>query len=285
MPEGTCKACAAPLGDSDQGRVCSPCKWRNRPKIPCSLCGGPTGWPINSKKVGPAPRCRACVRANPEHGKAATYNKRGCRCAPCREAWNAECRRHQAAARRRGWRRSDREIIGATCVGCGESVRGNFKKDAPWHQACRQRAERIERRRQSARDRLAAASEGTRGWGTITSGPCGWCGTAFTVRANVPAGFCSRGCRTSERARRRGRFKIRPADRLAIYERDGWVCQLCMTPVDREAHYLDDQAPSLDHIECRSWALIPDHSPENLRLAHRLCNSFRGDESWPLNVA
>jgi hypothetical protein len=42
---------------------------------------------------------------------------------------------------------------------------------------------------------------------------------------------------------------------------------------------LDDWAPSLDHIEPQSWALIPDHSPANLRLAHRWCNSVRGDLS------
>lgn len=70
------------------------------------------------------------------------------------------------------------------------------------------------------------------------------------------------------------------AVRLEVYERDGWVCQLCDGPVDRDAHYLDPWSPTLDHIECQSWVLVPDHSPENLRLAHRWCNSVRGDERF-----
>lgn len=42
---------------------------------------------------------------------------------------------------------------------------------------------------------------------------------------------------------------ISRADRLAVYERDQWTCQLCRGPVD----------------------------PANLRLAHRSCNSARGN--------
>lgn len=72
------------------------------------------------------------------------------------------------------------------------------------------------------------------------------------------------------------RANVRGRVRLAIYERDDWTCQLCREPIDREVHYLDDWAPSLDHIEPQSHALIPDHSPTNLRTAHRWCNAVRG---------
>ena len=68
------------------------------------------------------------------------------------------------------------------------------------------------------------------------------------------------------------------ADRLAIYERDGWICQLCGGPVDQALHFNDRMAATLDHIEPQSAALIPDHSPENLRLAHRACNSRRNNK-------
>jgi hypothetical protein len=40
---------------------------------------------------------------------------------------------------------------------------------------------------------------------------------------------------------------------------------------------LSDYAASLDHIIPQSMQLIPDHSPSNLRLVHRWCNSARGD--------
>jgi 5-methylcytosine-specific restriction endonuclease McrA len=65
--------------------------------------------------------------------------------------------------------------------------------------------------------------------------------------------------------------------RLAIYERDDWTCQLCGDPVDMDADpQRDDLAPSLDHIVPRSLQAIPDHSDQNLRLAHRGCNARRG---------
>ncbi len=67
---------------------------------------------------------------------------------------------------------------------------------------------------------------------------------------------------------------IMPKRRLALYERDGWVCGICGLPVDRDAHYLDDMAPSLDHIVPRSMG--GGHESEKLRTAHRVCNSRRG---------
>lgn len=112
------------------------------------------------------------------------------------------------------------------------------------------------------------------------AGPCSWCETPFVF--NQPAArFCSTRCSARHHEAKSGRrFIISPRRRLAIYERDGWTCQLCMEPVDRDLMSTDpinDWAPSLDHIECQSWALVPDHSDANLRLAHRWCNAVRGD--------
>lgn len=121
----------------------------------------------------------------------------------------------------------------------------------------------------------------------FVSASCAWCGEGFIfdrrITGNV-AKHCSARCtKAAGKARHRalkGQFSISPRERLRIYERDGWMCQLCGDPVDKTLHFLADMAASLDHIECQSWALVPDHSAENLRLAHRLCNSLRGDESW-----
>lgn len=74
------------------------------------------------------------------------------------------------------------------------------------------------------------------------------------------------------------RWWINPVRRQAIYVRDGWVCQLCFEPVDRTLdHQIDPMGATLDHIDCQSWTDNPDHSNENLRLAHRSCNSARGN--------
>lgn len=118
----------------------------------------------------------------------------------------------------------------------------------------------------------------------FAAGVCAWCQEQFVQNRNVTgiiARFCSAGCarryhRAQER-QRKGQFSIARSARLAIYERDGWTCQLCREPVDSTLHWSDNMAASLDHIECQSWALIPDHSPANLRLAHRLCNALRSD--------
>lgn len=117
-------------------------------------------------------------------------------------------------------------------------------------------------------------------WGVITQGPCAWCGEAFTSMSGT-ARYCSVQCsRYASRERSGRRFIVSPRLRQEIYDRDDWTCQLCMEPIDREAHYLDDWAPSLDHVTPQSHMLIPDHSPANLRTAHRWCNSVRGDGTW-----
>lgn len=69
---------------------------------------------------------------------------------------------------------------------------------------------------------------------------------------------------------------IAPTERRALYERDNWTCQLCHEPIDPSAHWNSNYAPSLDHIVPQSHMLIPDHTPSNLRTAHRVCNSRRG---------
>ena len=65
------------------------------------------------------------------------------------------------------------------------------------------------------------------------------------------------------------------AVRLAIYERDGWVCQLCGGPVDAALSPNDRMGATLDHVVPQSVRV--DHSSANLRLAHRACNSARGN--------
>ncbi len=92
------------------------------------------------------------------------------------------------------------------------------------------------------------------------------------LRSGRLSAYCSKRCQ-----RRHHEWRISDVRRRAIYDRDGWACQLCMEPVDPTLDPSDMMSASLDHIECRSWVLIPDHTDRNLRLAHRLCNSIRSD--------
>ena len=64
--------------------------------------------------------------------------------------------------------------------------------------------------------------------------------------------------------------------RQAVYERDGFVCQLCGDPTNPDGHYNDNDYPSLDHIVPLSLGGAK-RDPDNLRTAHRACNSARGN--------
>ena len=63
-------------------------------------------------------------------------------------------------------------------------------------------------------------------------------------------------------------------DPESIYDRDGWVCQLCGLPVDRTLVWPDPASKSLDHIV----PLVAGgaHSRLNTQLAHWICNVRKG---------
>lgn len=112
----------------------------------------------------------------------------------------------------------------------------------------------------------------------FVSGPCGWCGEGFVARKG--AVYCSTRCSANaqwkRRYDRRGEFSISRKVRLMIYARDKMTCQLCSLPVDLSIPTQDRMGHTLDHIVPQSAGPAPDHSPANLRLAHRVCNSVRG---------
>lgn len=100
---------------------------------------------------------------------------------------------------------------------------------------------------------------------------CHQCGADFIV-----TGFrlyCSDEC-LGRAARRTGGCWITPRTRLAIYDRDGWACQICGRPIPRMPTLWIDRA-TLDHIIPRSKGGTDD--PSNLRAAHHGCNSLRSD--------
>lgn len=64
-------------------------------------------------------------------------------------------------------------------------------------------------------------------------------------------------------------------DPFEVFDRDGWVCQLCSMPVDPQLKFPDRMSKSLDHI-------IPisrggEHSRANTQLAHFGCNASKND--------
>ena len=273
---------------SSRSRFCSSRCQRLSKGRPCRICGKPCQ--VSSGSLA-EPAHDACRSA--QHGTEYQY-QRGCRCDECRAAVTARVRRWRAGyeerngrgywtGRERPWRDTDEKKVWGTCEQCGADFFGFGMMFCS--RACHGRSRALVQ----TTDLVIAprpprptwvGSSVSRGW-TFVSGPCAWCGTHFTIAHQTSSRYCSRQCGKSaakaERRRLRGGFSISPRDRRAIYERDGWVCQLCGDPIDRDAHYQGDYAPSLDHIECQSWVLIPDHSLRNLRTAHRYCNAVRSN--------
>lgn len=62
-----------------------------------------------------------------------------------------------------------------------------------------------------------------------------------------------------------------------VFERDGWICQLCGDPIDREAEWPDPYSPSLDHVVplARGGA----HTYDNVQCTHLRCNLSKGDRA------
>ena len=99
-----------------------------------------------------------------------------------------------------------------------------------------------------------------------------------TIKHGTLHAYDRKGCRCEEcRMAKTARVQHIPVSvRKFVYERDKKTCQLCKKPVDLSLGSKHPMSPTLDHIECISWSLIPNNSAGNLRLTHRSCNSSRG---------
>lgn len=210
--------------------------------------------------------------------------RKGCRCAECREGQRVSVRAYVAKVKARDGvsptqKARPKMATGQACMVCGGELKRVGLTDTPMHKECRiRRTPGLLHKRFQAR--IDKAARGTTGGNRVfVSGGCSWCAETFTAAAGV---YCSDRCKVAAGFKRRSggkSFTVSPRARLAIYERDSWDCQLCARPVDRSLHHRDNWSASLDHIIPQSHMLIPDHSPSNLRLVHRMCNSMRGDGS------
>lgn len=116
------------------------------------------------------------------------------------------------------------------------------------------------------------------------------CTIAACVRVSVGRGLCATHYKawyieaTDYTVARPGHGHwITVEDRVAIYERDGWQCQLCGGATSRIYDSFDPLSPTLDHLVPKS--LGGTHGPENLQLAHAICNSTRGARLLDQEVA
>lgn len=105
---------------------------------------------------------------------------------------------------------------------------------------------------------------------------CAWCEATYLSRTGRSV-YCSGRCR-KQREKSQRRFVVPKPVRYAIYERDGWRCQLCRKKVDPTLSHNAKWGPSLDHVVPRTQGGAD--TPDNLQLAHRHCNSVKCDGVW-----
>lgn len=164
------------------------------------------------------------------------------------------CRREQRNGER-GWRRKAERA----CAVCSATFR-------PWHNP------------QSACSRACAYSEAGRALWSQGHRQCEDCPAEVVAprrRCDTCAGVHRRARWRRKNAVRRGAAHIGRTMAIGdLGERDGWRCHLCRKRVTAGLRSPHPQSPTFDH-------LIPvsaggTDAPENLRLAHRVCNSRRG---------
>lgn len=124
---------------------------------------------------------------------------------------------------------------------------------------------------------------------------CACCGSLFVPTSTLQT-FCSDKCRARAKDQRHGvvrrtRIKNAITDKHitleALYRRDGGVCCICGGMCDwNDYHYTDETFvadnyyPSIDHIKPLSKG--GKHSWSNIQLAHKICNSLKGNRILPL---
>lgn len=115
----------------------------------------------------------------------------------------------------------------------------------------------------------------------FAGGECAWCGETYLFNfrtTGVVPRTCSRDCSKRWSSAHGRQFRPPLVQRMRIYERDGYECQICGEATDPSADPWSDWYPSLDHIVPRSQGGSDDD--DNLRTAHRWCNAARGDLSY-----
>lgn len=276
---GTCSRChpCPQCGEMAHAKVaCRECRAKARGDAPpCSACG-------RSVKLAWGGRCPMCVQRARVPAQCASCGEQR-QIAALGLCGTCYSRDYRAKHGRRSQADAPRRVLVKWCEFCGGEIRTTESRTRFCGSVCGN-AER----NGWSRSKDVAVRPLVRVWhgqsirgGRFTAGPCAECGEAFVAADD--ARYCSEVCskRASWRRRyeRRGVFSVPARTRSEIYERDAWTCQLCFAPVDGDLPVSDRMSATLDHIIPQSHQLVPDHSPSNLRLAHRICNSLRGDGS------
>jgi 5-methylcytosine-specific restriction endonuclease McrA len=165
---------------------------------------------------------------------------------------------------------------GRSCVVCGDIVpvvRRNGSKTCS--KACS-----LERKRQKSREKYERLT-GVKAKPLNARRVCKWCGcdvigTNVNGRGRSVCDQCGIHHGTFKARARLYGVRYEHVDRTAIYQRDGWRCQLCGRKTlsrgirNKKTHRLHPRSPSIDHITPMSRG--GDHVESNCQCACLSCN-------------
>lgn len=176
------------------------------------------------------------------------------------------CDTHYARFRRNGLLPSPAPTA---CITCGASIHPTTLKARKF---CSEQCLR------DHHNPIRIAADSARRAISRSGGACDRCGAIFN-RTKSNARFCSKTCNMAfHTSAHRSRVRGVDAERFRhvdVFERDGWVCQLCGSPVDPALRGQTSLAPSLDHIIPISRGGA--HTMANTQLAHFGCNARKRD--------
>jgi hypothetical protein len=110
---------------------------------------------------------------------------------------------------------------------------------------------------------------------------CRNCGAVFCVLPSVPgtSAYCAPCAEARKdtayslaRRRRIQAARVEPVDRIEVFDRDKWRCQICGIETIRQPY--TDKSAELDHVVPLSRG--GEHSYANTQCACRRCNSLKG---------
>jgi 5-methylcytosine-specific restriction endonuclease McrA len=121
---------------------------------------------------------------------------------------------------------------------------------------------------------------------------CKECGRPFVMQyGDFKRVYCSDECAKeravrinhyADRARRRGCAVIELVDPREVFEASNWHCEICGRKMLDLKSYPEPDSPSLDHIVPISRG--GQHTRDNVRSAHFICNWLEYNGDWPSSV-
>lgn len=108
---------------------------------------------------------------------------------------------------------------------------------------------------------------------------CPTCGLPFTYTNAKPRVYCSEDCKLHRHGRsvldrRRPGAKREYYNRVAVFNRDKWICKVCGLMIPKERKYPHPLSASIDHRV--ALANGGDDTIDNVQAVHLRCNSVKG---------